>query len=121
MKKLNTAVCIVSMLLGFGSVAHAATSYPFIGKKSFNFMGGSGTEEYITITKTGEAIIKMCGDATTGGTCSVEYKGKYTNPIKLKDGTGYLVKGSKIYSLDHGKVSKGCSGDDTSDCVSDLY
>jgi len=97
-----------------------AEPLPFIGKKFFNFMGGTGTEQSITIKKNGHTVIQLCGDPATGGTCEVEYKGAFKNPIMLKNGEGWLIKDNKIYSLEHGEIAKGCSGDDQADCSSEL-
>lgn len=123
MKKINQAffasmaLLAGAFLMPLAEAAPANDAYPFIGTKNFNFMGGNGTEESITIRKNGQTTIKLLG---TTGTLT-EYKGKFHNPITTKDGSGYQFKDGKVYSLDHGKPAKGCKGDPDSDCVSDLY
>ncbi|WP_394753620.1 hypothetical protein [Crenothrix sp.] len=118
MKKTNLIISISLLAACFlvNDVAIARGKLPFIGTKSFNFSGGTGTGESITINKNGSAIIKHYG--TSGS--SVLYKGKFSNHIKSKDGEEWLLKGDKIYSLTNGKIDKDCMGDGKP-CVSDLY
>ena len=50
---------------------------------------------------------------------AVEYKGKFSNPLKFKEGGGILFKDGKTYSLDKGgKVEQ--NGCENTPCVSDL-
>ncbi len=119
MKKTIFLGLIFSMLgiFLFEHALIAAETLPFVGKRLFNFMGGSGTEQSITISKDGKTKIMFHGVTSS----STEYKGKFTNPIKLKDGTGYLFKDDKVYLLQkNGKVEQGCK-DDGVPCVSELY
>lgn len=92
---------------------------PFVGERGFNFMGGSGTEYTIKINSDGHTQIKLCGVDE----CSNIYNGKYTNPIRFDDGSGFLFGDGKIYSLpEHGKVAEeGCQNYESDKCVSDLY
>lgn len=98
------------------AISAAEIDLPFIGTRFFNTAGGSGTEESITIKKDGSTIIKVHGKTGTG----IEYKGKFRNPILLEDGSGWLFKGNKVYSLEDGKIMHGCRGDDD-ECDSDLH
>jgi len=92
------------------------SSLPFTGKRFFNFYGGSGTGHSISIKKDGTTTIAIHG--TSGS--STLYKGKFANPINLKDGSGWLIKDNKIFSLMNGQINKGCNGDDASLCESEL-
>ncbi|MTJ53772.1 hypothetical protein FJR38_14500 [Anabaena sp. UHCC 0253] len=90
---------------------------PFVGTRFFNFMGGSGTGQSITIKNDGIAIVKIHGTMNT----SVLYEGKFSNPLILKDGFGLLFKDNKVYDLNpSGQISKGCKGEGKL-CESDLY
>lgn len=89
---------------------------PFLGTKSFNFYGGAGTAETATISRDGTITIERHGYSGS----SVTFSGKYAHRIETSDGTGYLFKDGKIYSLDKGRVATGCQ-DAGSPCVSDLY
>ncbi|CAK0754094.1 exported hypothetical protein [Gammaproteobacteria bacterium] len=102
----------------FSTCGVAATDLPFVGTRHFNFYGGNGTGRSITIKKDGSTVIKIHGTVSTG----VEYKGKFTNPIKMKEGYGYLIKGQKIYQLDkNGEVGNDCSPTSESEkCETDL-
>lgn len=92
---------------------------PFVGERGFNFMGGSGTGYTIKINSDGHTQIKICGIEE----CSNIYNGKYINPIRFDDGSGFLFGEGKIYSLpEHGKVAEeGCQNYESDKCVSDLY
>jgi hypothetical protein len=67
---------------------------PFIGTRFFNFDGGSGTGRSLTIQADGIAIVKLHGTTDT----SVEYSGKFSNPI-TQNGGRLLLKDEKIYRL----------------------
>lgn len=94
----------------------AEEKLPFVGTKTFNFYGGNGTGQPITIKKNGSTVIKLHGTSDT----EILYKGKFSNPIVSKDGTGWLLKDGKIYSLTNGKIDNDCMGDRTP-CVSEFY
>ena len=106
---------------------------PFIGKKYFNFAGGSGTGMAVEIFENGNIIL---GFVRTHGTLEDEkkyarlehrkadlselniiYKGKFSKKIMYKskewgDG-GYLIEKDKISELDkNGKVNLGCKEED---------
>lgn len=95
----------------------AKQSLPFVGTRGFNFLGGTGTGQSITIEADGTTIIKTHGLFSS----SVEYNGKFSNPIILQDGLSLLLKGDKIYSLSvDGQIARGCRGEGTL-CESELY
>lgn len=90
---------------------------PFVGTKRFNFLGGTGTGQSITIQEDGTTIIKSHGLYSS----SVRYRGNFSNPIIFEDGFGLLLKDNKIYSLSpNGQIGKGCKGDGKL-CESELY
>jgi len=116
--KFKIIVAFGLLLLCFSSAYSAEKiALPFVGKRSFNFYGGNGTENSIVIKKDGSTVIKAHG--TTGS--SILYKGKFSNPIISKDGEGWLFKGNKVFALSNGKIEKGCSGEETAPCESELY
>ncbi|WP_353931573.1 hypothetical protein WJM97_03015 [Okeanomitos corallinicola TIOX110] len=90
---------------------------PFIGTRYYNFLGGSGTGQTITIKDDGNAIVKIIGTQNT----SVIYEGKFTNPLIFVEGDGILIKDNKIYLLGRNrKFAKGCKGEGIV-CESELY
>ncbi|WP_253274481.1 hypothetical protein [Nostoc sp. PCC 7107] len=85
---------------------------PFIGTRLFNFLGGSGTGQSIAIAPDETTIVKLNGTFES----SIQYNGKFSNPIMLQDGSGLglLFKDGKIYSLlSNGQIAKGCKGEGT--------
>lgn len=65
------------------------TTLPFIGKRAFNFDGGSGTEEIVTIYENGRTVIEGCGTADalfddTEPSCTVFYDGAFSSVIKTE-------------------------------------
>jgi hypothetical protein len=93
-----------------------ATQLPFVGKRSFNFAGGNGTGETITIEEDGHTKVEFNGSMNT----SVDYEGPFTNPIREGNGSGLLFKDQKVYQMSGDNIAKNCMGDGQ-DCVSDLY
>lgn len=67
------------------STAIAGTNLPFVGTKSYNFMGGNGTERSITIKQDGTVIVKIHGTVSTG----IEYRGKFKNLLQFSKGEEY--------------------------------
>ncbi len=118
MNKMNKILVtsIAVFLTTISAYSAAEIDLPFIGTRFFNTAGGSGTEESITIKKDRSTIIKVHGKTGT----VIEYKGKFRNPILLEDGSGWLFKGNKVYSLEHGKIMHGCRGDND-ECDSELH
>lgn len=92
------------------------TNPPFIGKRSFNFMGGTGTGYSITISQNGNTVVMSI---TTEGSYII-YEGPFTNPILYNESEGILLKDGKVYSITDDKVDMGCS-DEQEPCVSELY
>jgi hypothetical protein len=97
----STALLSFGLLSGNGVIAGQKQKLPFVGTRYFNFMGGTGTVESITIEKNGTVTLKIHGTVST----EVYYTGKFSNPV---DG-GLLLKGNKVYRLDNnGQIIKGC-------------
>lgn len=89
---------------------------PFVGKRLFNFAGGSGTGRSITIRADGFTRVESYG--TSGST--VDYEGPFSNPIREATGAGLLFRDGRVYLTMDGEIEKDCKGDGK-DCVSDLY
>ncbi len=93
-------------------VASHQEKLPFIGTRLFNFLNGNGTGQSIAIAPDGTTIVKLNGKFES----SVQYNGKFSNPIILQDGSGLglLFKDGKVYSLStDGNIAKGCQGEGT--------
>ncbi len=65
---------------------------PFVGTRLFNFEGGSGTGQSITIEADGTTTVKAHGTMQT----FIRYTGKFVNPILFEDGFGVRLNGNKI-------------------------
>jgi hypothetical protein len=89
---------------------------PFTGTRRFNFLGGSGTGQSITIESNGDTLVQLHG---TGG-ISVIYSGEFSNPIVLDDGRKLLLEGDKIYILLLGQSLEECKSSG-SPCQANLY
>ncbi len=87
---------------------------PFVGKRGFNIMGGSGTEQAITIEANGHTIIESFGTQQT----SIDYDGAFTNPIRMSGNSGLLFKDGKVYQITGDVIDVGCTTE--GQCVSDL-
>lgn len=122
---LNKAGFAIVLALAFNGTAtseeaFASQTLPFIGEKVFNFYGGPTGDEIIKIGKDGATKITAYGG--TSGDTAIVYKGKYTNPLRLKNGKGYLIKDNKIYLLDNVNkrhIEHDCMGNGQP-CVSEL-
>lgn len=109
-------------------VSREEQELPFIGKRNFNFEGGSGTNEYITIHSNGQVVLESCGASNAlndfQAICSVDWEGIFTNPLKTKYGT-YRVDADRIYELSDNGQRKTCpeDGGDSRDknCSVGLY
>jgi len=119
MKNIKSLTIAVLALFSSSLLAteKASQVLPFIGKREINFMGGSGTGEYLVIKKNGEYILGGCGVAG----CFDFSKGKYSNPLPAEDGEKYLIHNTSIYLLKkNGEIKTDCLGDGAP-CVSELY
>lgn len=87
---------------GVKAKAQARTDLPFVGKRRFNFSGGSGTAEFITIQSNGHTVVESCGSE-----CSIDFEGPFTNPLKTQYGV-YRVEAKRIFELDEKGRSKTC-------------
>lgn len=118
MRKVALGFLLIALTSGS---AFAKPALPFIGTKNFNFMGGSGTGESITIKRDGTAKIMSHG---MGGS-EVEYNGRFSySGMRNKEypSLGWLFRDGKVYSTENGRISKGCQGsDERLPCVSELY
>lgn len=94
----------------------ASEKLPFIGTRRFNFLGGSGTGQSITIKADGSTVVQLHGTMSS----SVLYKGQFSNPIILDDGRGLLLRGNKVHQVSSdGQIVKSCLGKET--CEAELY
>ena len=82
--------------------AQARADLPFVGKRRFNFSGGSGTAEFIMIQSNGHTVVESCGSV-----CSIDFEGPFTNPLKTQYGI-YRVEAKRIFELDEKGRSKTC-------------
>lgn len=90
---------------------------PFFGSRAFNFYGGGGTGQSITIELDGATTVEIHGVEQS----TVEYRGPFANPLTLANGDRLLIDGDKIYLVDgDGQVITGCLGAEVP-CVADLY
>ncbi|HHQ4622957.1 TPA: hypothetical protein ACSP16_002838 [Aeromonas veronii] len=100
---------------------------PFIGKRSFNFAGGSGTERYITIQQSGLTVIESCGASLMDDngnfqepSCSVDWKGPFATPLKTSSAI-YRVEKERIYQIEpDGSPARDCMAS-REDCSVSLY
>jgi hypothetical protein len=65
-----------------------SASLPFVGKRYFNFLGGSGTGHTITIDGTGKTIIELHGSQQS----SVLYRGPFRERMSYESGGGITIK-----------------------------
>ncbi|MCJ8212368.1 hypothetical protein [Aeromonas veronii] len=100
---------------------------PFIGKRSFNFAGGSGTEQYITIQQNGKTVIESCGASLMDDngnfqdpSCSVDWTGTFATPLKTSSAM-YRIEKDRIYQIEpDGSPAKECLAS-REDCSVSLY
>lgn len=118
MKLRFTKLTLISALLFVftAPVSASQDKLPFTGKRWFNFYGGNGTGQTITIKSNGDTLIEFHGH----GGSSIVYQGKFKNPMNAADGEGYSIKGNKIYLLKNGKVANDCMGEGTP-CIDELF
>lgn len=118
-------VALISLLTVFTQQTFADVTLPFVGTKQFDFDGGALTVKEITIKRDGSTILKeIHSNFGENQKIVAYYKGKFSNPIQLKDGTGLLFKSNKVFRLNHGKIDSSCSdiqsGQDNIPCASEL-
>ncbi|AUY09423.1 hypothetical protein [Aeromonas sp. ASNIH2] len=87
---------------GMKETAQARADLPFVGKRRYNFSGGSGTAEFITIQSNGHTVVESCGSE-----CSIDFEGPFANPLKTQYGT-YRVEAKRIFELNEKGQSKTC-------------
>ncbi|MFM4742553.1 hypothetical protein ACEUDH_02930 [Aeromonas dhakensis] len=100
---------------------------PFIGKRSFNFAGGNGTERYITIQQNGQTVIESCGASLMDDngnfqdpSCSVDWTGTFATPLKTSSAM-YRIEKDRIYQIEpDGSPAKDCLAS-REDCSVSLY
>lgn len=94
----------------------ASEKLPFVGTRRFNFLGGTGTGQSITIKADGSTVVQLHGTMSS----LVLYRGQFSNPIILDDGTGLLLRGNKVQMVSSdGQVVTSCNGQET--CETELY
>ena len=87
---------------GVTEKTQARADLPFVGKRRFNFSGGSGTAEFITIQNNGHTVVESCGSE-----CSIDFEGPFATPLKTQYGT-YRVEAKRIFELKDNGQSKTC-------------
>jgi len=103
MKKSGILLLLIATLAGAKSLP-----LPFIGKAWFNWMGGTGTQEYIIIKSSGQTEIGMCGTAG----CGASYKGAFSDLIDINGNgkTFYTFSDTTITMLDENKnIDRSCN------------
>lgn len=95
---LASAVLLIGSLNGYA----ATLKLPFIGERHYNFMGGSGTDEFIIINKDGMAYYGGTGDVNIGGIRMIHRKAKFQNPSCDADGC-YKYTATTVEMLDENK------------------
>lgn len=111
MKKIiNLTITILAMC---SSTLAFSETLPFVGMRKFNFEGGNGTGQSVTISKNGQMTFRFYGSYAAGNRTSVTYKGKYKNPIRIDEDAIYKIEKIKgkwtISEFDkHGNIKTGC-------------
>ncbi|MBD2232748.1 hypothetical protein [Phormidium tenue] len=99
------------------SVELAAEEPPFFGDRYFNFYGGNGTGQSITIELDGATTVEQHGTESS----SVLYRGQFSNPLILDDGERLRIEGNTISKIsEDGDIISGCNGEGEP-CESELY
>ena len=113
-KAMKMITIIFALIMTSHNLFAQTVKPPFIGKRTYNLDGGSGTGSIITITKGNQVIIKGIPGPGTGGTGDIEFKGPYKPIIKTKEGRMYKIEADKISLVNaKGIVEKGCIDEDT--------
>jgi hypothetical protein len=88
---------------------------PFVGKRAFNFLGGSGTGHTITIDRTGNTVIELNGTMSR----SVLYRGPFREQMFYEGGGGVTIKDS--YAIQCDRSSSDPSTEGAPPCKVKLY
>ena len=86
---------------------------PFVGKRYFNFAGGSGTGQFATIQSNGQTKIEGCSSTDAlfddiEPSCTEFYNGPFSKAIKVFDSI-YRIEKDKIYDMEEdGSPAKDC-------------
>lgn len=95
----------------------APVNLPFVGKRYFNFLGGTGTGYSIEIAADGTTTIELHG--TMGS--AIEYRGRFSNPLFLSNDRALRIEGNTIYqAAADGTISPSCFTDNIP-CKAELY
>ena len=90
---------------------------PFVGKRYFNFLGGTGTGYSIEIEPDGTTTVQFHGTASS----AIEYRGRFSNPLLLSNDRALRIEGNSIYQVAaDGTISPSCFTDDIH-CAAELY
>lgn len=95
---------------------HTPVEVPFIGKRTFNFDGGNGTQRSIDIDEQAVARVYYLGSTSS----SLDYEGPFTNPLPLNNGSALKFENGQVYLMRNGVVEMGCMGENQA-CASALY
>jgi len=88
-----------------------------VGRRYFNFLGGSGTGYSIEIEPDGTTTIQLHGTASS----AIEYRGRFSNPLLLSNDRALRIEGNSIYQVAaDGTISPSCFTDDIH-CAAELY
>ncbi len=124
---LKPVILALALITATSPALASSQKLPFVGKRSFNFYGGSGTDLSITINKNGTATIKSYGSLAAGGQAYTTYRGKYRTYLPDGDGGYYQIKGNTMRWLDANKQLKyDCEGfavinPDSGACITQFY
>lgn len=123
MKKFIVVTVATLMISMASGISYAAVgNLPFVGERTFNFMGGNATQEAIYIKKNGIITVQVEGSSQS----FVLYEGKYKKYIPIDYGDEllhyYHIKGNQIYRLNSSKqLENNCynnaTGDMDSPCI----
>jgi len=110
------------LLASLSYLGTAQINVAFVGKRFFNFVGGTGEQECIIIAKDGTTTIQSAtGNEGPNGPV-ISYKGKYKLIIKDNNGYYYKIEKDRIVQVDRdGHILKGCNGNENDPCVVELY
>lgn len=99
-----------------GKSPSVVAALPFVGKRTFNFDGGNGTEKSITISEDGHAHVETYGSAGT----FVDFDGAFSNPLRMDKTGSLLFKGNSVFLMNGTEIQKGCKYAHL-ECADELY